>query len=304
MFNPKKYQLVHFAPKRRAGRYELDRLLRLELASGQVQEVKAKPTGEYLGVILDSYLEGKQHLVKIKEKATRQIGALSRIGQSTWGVHVEDMRQLVISTLLPKMLYACTTWFVPDGGLGYKTREDYVLKRLGALQHKALVAVSGAFRTTAKAALEVDLNMLPIELLLYKTITVSLLRIRATPLWQNIKDIRDTAPVSRRTAVFRSPLHKLECLVADKLGKKILSTLEEQVPATAVVPPWQVPPAIHVAPDREQAIQEHNEVLANIAAEEQDSDGLTMEKEQLVVYTNGSEIGSEVGSAVVAPKHR
>ena len=28
-----------------------------------------------------------------------------------------------------------------------------------------------------------------------------------------------------------------------------------------------------------------------------------MEKEQLVVYTDGSKIGSEVGSAVVAPKH-
>jgi hypothetical protein len=121
--------------------------------------------------------------------------------------------------------------------------------------------------------------MLPVELLLHKTITASLLRIRATPLWQNIKDIRDTAPVNRRNATFRSPLHKLECLVGEKLGKKVLPTLEEQVPATAVVPPWQVPPAIHVAPDREQAIKEHNEVLANIAAEEQDSDGLTIEKE-------------------------
>ena len=136
----------------------------------------------YLGVMMDLYLEGLEHLAEIQEKSTRQIGALARIGGSTWGVKVEDMRQLFISTVLPKIAYACTTWFVPEGGHGYKTRERLFLAKLGAIQHKALVAVSGAFRTTARAALEVDLNILPIELHLHRTVTASLLRIRATPL--------------------------------------------------------------------------------------------------------------------------
>ena len=61
----------------------MERPLHLDLASGGTQEVQAKSKGMYLGVIIDLYLEGLEHLTKIQEKSTRQIGALARIGGST-----------------------------------------------------------------------------------------------------------------------------------------------------------------------------------------------------------------------------
>jgi hypothetical protein len=54
------------------------------------------------------------------------------------------------------------------------------------IQHRALYLITGAFWTTARAELEVDIYTPPIEVALYRVVESSLNRIRGSPLYDKI----------------------------------------------------------------------------------------------------------------------
>ena len=126
---------------------------------------------------------------------------------TTWGITARHMRQLYTATVVPRMLYAASCWYIPEGGRGFIKRAKRVHRVLARVQHRALCLVTGAFRTTARAELEVDMHIPPIKVALYRAVESSLNRIRGSPLYHKILQLRRSAPTKYQ---WYSPLQKLE----------------------------------------------------------------------------------------------
>ena len=71
--------------------------------------------------------------------------------------------------------------------------------------------MTGAFRTTAKAELEVEMHIPLIEIALYRAVESSLNRIKGSPLYYKIQQMRRSAPLKFK---WYSPLQKLENTIA------------------------------------------------------------------------------------------
>ena len=190
VFSIPKYELMHFARRghraEELSEEESTRPLVLPTPNGGTHTLKPSKKARYLGVILDPALSGTEHLKHVEERSNTQLGVLASLGRSTWGLRPKEMRQLYISTVIPKMLYAASTWYIPEGGNGYKLRKDTAIRQLSRIQQRALCLIGGAFRTTTKAALEAELYVEPIEQRLNRTVMATAMRIYGSPLREKL----------------------------------------------------------------------------------------------------------------------
>jgi hypothetical protein len=119
-----------------------------------------KPTNEakYLGVIFDKKLQFKEHLQYIVKKGTRAAMALSSIAKNSWGVQYKYMRQLFKAVISARTDYAAVVWHRPKDGNKMATQAcklDKIIQRL------AMKAITGCYRTTSTAAMEIETGLQP-----------------------------------------------------------------------------------------------------------------------------------------------
>ncbi|RFU25059.1 hypothetical protein B7463_g11279, partial [Scytalidium lignicola] len=251
VFAVDKFELMHFVHKydrRRKdfNKEDLDRPLTILAPSNQPPKViKSKKAVRYLGVIFDPDLGWEAHMKHIKERATKAIAALQ-----------------AITALLG---------------------EKDMLKTLNALQKSALCVATGAFCTTALAALEKETYTMGIDQVLMKRSIMSTDRIMASPIYKTLitkKIVRQAGihPLSKR----QSTLQRLEVKLEDKLKTKI-GPLE---PYTHhAVPPWWQPPIVWIAKNDEIAAEIHDRLRKN------------KNPNQMWIYTDGSGKGGQIGAA-------
>src|SRR4029077_1188775 len=72
--------------------------------------------------------------------------------------------QIYQAVILPQLLYGVTAWYDRNSSNIPATERNKRARRLAALQNRAAVIISGAFKGTAAAALDVELYMQPMEL--------------------------------------------------------------------------------------------------------------------------------------------
>ncbi|KAI4085771.1 MAG: hypothetical protein L6R37_008472, partial [Teloschistes peruensis] len=182
-------------------------------------------------------------------------------------------------------MYACSTWYDISHGKGFKTRYKTILQSLQAFQKQTLATISGAIKLTSVAALCAELGCLPIELELRKTIGNTLNRIRASPVYEEILYIRNSVQLPRRRKHknWNSPLRKAE----EAIGHASYP-IEPNNPFT--VEPWWDRPRWFIASNEEQATKQHDQVERKAAS-----------KGWAILYSDGSEIENEFGSAAVYP---
>jgi hypothetical protein len=155
VFDHKKYKLIHFVnPK-------ADTQPRYTALPLEGVTIPVTTTAErYLGIWLDPALSFTEHRKKATIKAGTSLQAIRGLAGSTWGVSLTAMRRLYQAIIVPQMLYGVTAWFHPATA----KQRDKITKEFAKIQHRAACLISGAFRTTAVEALNVELHLPPIRL--------------------------------------------------------------------------------------------------------------------------------------------
>jgi len=269
-FAPNKYQLCHLTRKRQSPTDSMT-------INGSVS-VAPKETVKYLGVCLDSKLNGKAQVNSNKTKALKTVGALFCLAGFTWGAHFTRTRQIIYAVFLPQLTHSCSAWYTPYGEKGHTKG---VITSLSSVLYRAQRAITGAFKATSKAALQIETFSSPIHVHMDRIVCQAALRIATSPAYQAIIATRS----KKRTRII-SPLEKLTARLERKTGTYI-KDLEIITPFAA--PLWWIPPRVDVKPIKEIAEEAHKKLLRETNA--------------LVVYSDGSGINKKIGAAAVAP-HR
>jgi ribonuclease HI len=162
------------------------------------------------------------------------------------------MRQLYVSVIMPKILYAADVWVTPlekAPNAKRTTGSVATIKRLGSVQRIATLAITGALRSTATNVLEAHANILPMHLSIQRACFLATLRYAT---------LDEPHPLARTTQKIttvnqkgnRSPLHQLL-----KMFPELDPRTLEKIPAISDAP-WSPPPThIKIDDTRERAIE-------------------------------------------------
>ena len=122
--------------------------------NGRQLEISKEAT--LLGVTLDSKLTWKPHITRIARKATAALFQGRQTVGRAWGLNPTAVRWIYTAMIRPVITYACTSWV---GGVNKK----YLEKKLSRVQKLACFMISSAFPSTLTGALEMLLNIMPIN---------------------------------------------------------------------------------------------------------------------------------------------
>jgi ribonuclease HI len=276
-FAPQKYELIHFT--RAITRHDKTQALMLQ------NDTSVQPNNRvrYLGVLLDSKLQWRPQLEKIKMMAAKSIAALSCLAGSTWGTGLLDLRRLYKTTIMPQLLYGSSAWLAPS-----RKGNKHIREALEAIQGKALKVVTGAYRAASYAALNIEANVPPITITADRLNKEAALRLYTTREQHRLQVTWDHREAGRgRGKKGQTPLeaiwHQLH-LQSDTAENKLKNT--ERI-RPYLVQPWWKPPTTRIESSADAAIQQHDSFINS-------QDGLA-------IYSDGSGINGKIGAAAVCP---
>ena len=147
----------------------------------------------------------------------------------TWGVPAKLIRQLYQSVVVPKITYAAAVWLQPTyshlsdkrlrGSIG-------IARKIESLQRAAMLAITGAMRTTPTDSLDAHANLLPthIHILFQPVLFRSVLCLSGLPpnhpLIPHIKKI-EKKDVKKHCSALHKLIHMLG--MSPQLNKTILT---------------------------------------------------------------------------------
>ena len=243
--------------------------------------IKPTETAKYLGIWLDKTLSFATHRTKALAKAHGTLAALRGIAGSTWGAPLRAMRRIYQAVVVPQLFYAAAAWYSPKGGRIVASVNQKMLAEFAQIQKQAALLISGAFKGTSAAALNVELYILPVHLQLQQIIEETAVRIRTGPeLACPVSVLRPRTAQERR----RSGWTPMEALSRKggplwPLGKKEWETRKPYILA-----PWE-PPMTTVIDSHEAALFYHRQYCAR--------------REGIAVYTDGSGLNGRIGASTV-----
>lgn len=112
---------------------------------------------KYLGVIIDNKLKWKSHLQYVHNKCQATMFQMSKIVGATWGTSPKVMYLIYNCIVKPALLYGAVAWIKCLNKVTY-------LRKLQKIQSQACRLILGVQRSTPVAAMEVILNLRPLEL--------------------------------------------------------------------------------------------------------------------------------------------
>jgi len=146
--------------------------------------INPTPTHKFLGVILDQELSWREHTAYAIAKGACYAMLLRRLTRTSQGVPTRLIHQLYQIVVIPCTLYAASVWLHPT----YNSESNAPIqgsiktaKRIAQTQQTALIAITGAMRSSPSDSLETHANLLPGQLLIQRILYNSLLRVLTLP---------------------------------------------------------------------------------------------------------------------------
>lgn len=125
---------------------------------------------KYLGIILDRKLSWHPNLEERKKKALIAWHTTKKCIGKTWGFKPSVTLWIYTAIVRPILSYGSLVW--------WKSVEvGTSKKKLDSLQRTACIGITGALRTTPTAALEVMINLIPLDLFIVSTAAQSASRL-------------------------------------------------------------------------------------------------------------------------------
>ena len=149
--NPDKVALVIFTKKTKPGNFKKPMLF------GKPINYSTKV--KFLGLILDQKLTWNPQLDNVIQKATCSLFTCKRMIGNTWGISSRMMHWMYCAIVRPMITYGAQVWYK-------KVDQKTAQRELSKLQRLALLMMTGGFKTTPTAALEILTNVPPLHLFL------------------------------------------------------------------------------------------------------------------------------------------
>ena len=109
----------------------------------------------WLGVHFDRKLLFNRHVKIIVARGENAVNAMSMLANTVRSLSQAHLRRLYLSCVVPKILYACPTWW---------NNTKCQAKPLEKVQRKALLLICAAFKTSPTTALEVEASIPPLKI--------------------------------------------------------------------------------------------------------------------------------------------
>ncbi|KAL4256815.1 hypothetical protein AB1N83_011417 [Pleurotus pulmonarius] len=165
-----KFEIMHFT---RAKSPEL-LPIRITLSPNDSLTIFPNPVMRWLGFFLDRKLEFKEHVRIMCNRAMSKIQALTVLGNSVRGMNHANRRLAYKTIVLPVLTYGVVLWYTG-------VRQKGLMKQMAKVQNAGLRLILGTFRTSPVAALHHIGSILPIPLLLERTVDNAAIRLRTLP---------------------------------------------------------------------------------------------------------------------------
>ena len=291
-----KWELMHYSRRKR---YDCNPHITLHDYDGTTRTVAPDRYVKWLGVHFDQKLLFNHHIKILAARGENTVNSLVMLANTVRGLSHTYLRRLYLSCVIPKVLYACPTWW---SGTKCMTRP------LDKVQRTALRLICAAFKTTPTYALEIEASVPPIKYqadLIRKRYAIRLNKLpESSPVVQRLpntwqQDKAPSIPPPLPTASFprRKPTPTLQ-----KVAKHTSHDHERSDPFA--LPPWKrtcllfksrstVNPCVP-SPDAISAREKHIETVSN----------LQNDPSAIYIYSDGSKTNKSgfyrIGAAAVA----
>jgi ribonuclease HI len=247
--------------------------------------IEPQSSVKYLGVWFDTKMAWNEQIAEARKRVSKSVIAIGSIAASTWGIRLRELRQLYMGVVVPQLTYGASVWYSPLGEPGHKKKFE---KALNTVQNGALRAVTGAFKATSAAALQIEAYIPPMRNTIAKIMGASVLQIMKSAVYDDILRIRQPPlrPAQRKKQRIEPPLEKLTNWIQRRLPEVDLGRLERV--STVVTPPWWEAPVTRIDTSKEEAQTNH--------------DTTAQDENILRIYTDGNGINNKIGAAAVAPQ--
>jgi hypothetical protein len=130
------------------------------------QEVPIQPIAhaKYVGVWLDKQLKFDIHRKKLLALAAGSLEALRGISVSTRGASLMSTRKIYQAVIISQALSGISAWYCPAARSVPAWEMTHVTNEPVKLQKRAATLISGVFKSTSTAALDVELFLLLMKL--------------------------------------------------------------------------------------------------------------------------------------------
>jgi ribonuclease HI len=179
------------------------------------------------------------------------------------------------------MFYACSAW--SNSSSPSHTYTNKTLNKLKSTQARAARIISGAFKATASAALDIEVYLTPIKQQIWKHNAKML----ATILSSEDAIVRKWALIPQVITGRRPPLYTspMKAILLDLLSKQAMDRTEIETITPYITPPWWTGPRAYID-NAEDATSRHQKETKKTSS-------------NIHIYTDGSCINRKVGAAAV-----
>jgi hypothetical protein len=151
----------------------------------QLGDTVIKPSDhhKFLRVIFDQELNWKEQAVSAVGKGAAWVSKIVRLSRPSTGVASKFMRQMYIAVAVAKMAYAADVWYTPvtTPQQGKRKGSVGITQKIASVQRMAGLAIAGALCSTATDSIDIQVNLLPADLMMKKICHRAAVRLLTLP---------------------------------------------------------------------------------------------------------------------------